>query len=222
MTAKPLVVFGAGELAEVACWYFEHDGGRRVAAFTIDGDWIASDTLAGKPVVEFTSIEAHYPPAAFDFFVAVGYSRVNGLREQKCLAALAKGYELASYVSPLATVAANAEIGWNAFVLEDCTIQPFVTIGNGVTLWSRAIIGHHVRIGDFVFISSNVMVAGGVKVGERTFIGVNSTINDHLTIGQRCVIGSASLVTKDLADESVVSAEAARLSPVPSRRLKGF
>jgi len=97
-----------------------------------------------------------------------------------------------------------------------------VTIGNGVTLWSGNHIGHHARVGDFAFISSHVVVSGGVKVGERTFIGVNSTINDHITIGQRCVIGSASLVTKDLADESVVSAEAARLSPVPSRRLKGF
>jgi len=126
MTAKPLVVFGAGELAEVACWYFEHAGGRQVAAFTIDGDRIVSDTVAGKPVVDFATIEAHHPPAEFDLFVAVGYSRVNGLRELKCLAARAKGYELASYVSPRASIVGNAEIGWNAFVLEDQQHHPAV------------------------------------------------------------------------------------------------
>ena len=109
---------------------------------------------------DFATIEAHHPPAEFDLFVAVGYSRVNGLRELKCLAARAKGYELASYVSPRASVVGNAEIGWNAFVLEDNTIQPFETIGNGVTLWSGNHIGHHARVGDFAFICSHVLVSG--------------------------------------------------------------
>ena len=134
----------------------------------------------------------------------------------------AKGYRLASYVSSHATVFGNVVSGWNCFILEDNTVQPFVRIGNGVTLWSGNHIGHHAAIGDFVFISSHVVISGGVMVGERTFIGVNSTTNDHISIGARCVIGSGSLITKDLADESVVSAEPAKLSPVPSRRLKGF
>ena len=95
-------------------------------------------------------------------------------------------------------------------------------IGNGVTLWSGNHIGHHASIGDFVFISSHVVISGGVTVGERSFIGVNATTNDHISIGARCVIGSGSLITKDVPQEGVLTAEPAKVSPVPSRRLKDF
>ena len=152
----------------------------------------------------------------------MGYSKINALRQTKCAQVQAKGYELASYISTRATVLPNATWGWNALILEDNTIQPFVHIGNGVTLWSGNHVGHHATIGDFAFISSHVVISGGVKIGERTFIGVNSTLNDHISIGARCVIGSGCLITKDVADEGVLTAEPAKLSPVPSRRLQGF
>lgn len=222
MTDKPLIVFGAGELAEVAAYYFTKDTGRRVEAFTVDGGHLKEGTFAGRPVIAFEEVDARFSPASHDLFVAVGYSRINALRQEKCEAARGKGYGLASYVSSRATMFDNVVYGWNCFILEDNTVQPFSRIGNGVTLWSGNHIGHHAVIGDFAFISSHVVISGGVKVGARTFIGVNSTTNDHIVIGERCVIGSASLVAKDLADESVVTSEPAKLSPVPSRRLKGF
>lgn len=222
MSAKPLVLFGAGELAEVAAYYFETDAQRRVAAFTVDAAHFKETSFIGRPVVPFEQVADEFAPTDHDLFVAVGYKGLNSLRQNKCNEAHLKGYQLESFVSSRASVAANATWGWNAFILEDNTVQPFVRIGNGVTLWSGNHIGHHSVIGDFVFISSHVVISGGVKVGERTFIGVNATTNDHVTIGARCVIGSGSLVTRDIPAEGVVAAEPAKLSPVPSRRLKGF
>jgi sugar O-acyltransferase (sialic acid O-acetyltransferase NeuD family) len=231
MTAKPLIIFGAGEIAEVAAFYFGHDGGhnnggRPVAAFTIDDDRVGAATFAGLPVVPLSEVATRFPASGYDAFVGVGYAKINALRQTKCLALQAQGYRLASYVSTRATVfpssTGGTTWGWNAFILEDNTVQPFVKIGNGVTLWSGNHIGHHAVIGDFAFVSSHVVISGGVTIGERTFIGVNSTLNDHITVGQRCVIGSGCLITKDVADEGVLTAEPAKLSPVPSRRLKGF
>jgi sugar O-acyltransferase (sialic acid O-acetyltransferase NeuD family) len=222
MTKRPLVLFGTGEIAEVAAFYFGHDGGREIAAFTVDDDRVTAASINGLPVVPLTDLEQRFPASDYDAFVAVGYSKINAVRQTKCNDLRVKGYALASYVSSRATVFPTAAWGWNAFILEDNTVQPFVRIGNGVTLWSGNHIGHHASIGDFAFISSHVVISGGVKIGERTFIGVNSTLNDHITIGARCVIGSGCLVTKDVCDEGVMTAEPAKLSPVPSRRLKGF
>lgn len=222
MSGRPVVIFGAGELAEVAAFYFREDAKREVAAFTVDGAKLAAPQFCGRPVVAMEEVTAAFAPATHDFFVAVGYSKINGLRQSKCKAALALGYPLTSYVSSRASLFSNVSIGWNAFILEDNTVQPFVTIGNGVTLWSGNHIGHHATIGDFVFISSHVVISGGVKVGARTFMGVNSTTNDHISIGERCVIGSGCLMTQDVADEGVMSAEPAKLSRVPSSRLRGF
>ena len=99
-------------------------------------------------------------------FVALSYAKLNAVRKEKYLAAKALGYRLASYVSPRATVLNDGRIGDNCFILEDNTIQPFVTIGNNVTLWSGNHIGHHSTIRDHCFIASHVVVSGGVEIGE--------------------------------------------------------
>jgi sugar O-acyltransferase (sialic acid O-acetyltransferase NeuD family) len=222
MAANPLIIFGAGEIADVANFYFNHDGNRNVDSFIVDDDYVRGDIFSGKPVVALSEVLGRFPPASFDAFVAVGYSKINALRQAKCELLIDMGYQLASYVSPQATILPNATWGWNCFILEDNTIQPFVKIGNGVTLWSGNHIGHHAQIDDFAFVSSHVVVSGGVSIGSRTFIGVNSTLNDHITIGQRCIIASGCLVTRDVPDEGVLTMTPAVLSPVPSRRLKGF
>ncbi|MEM7058119.1 MAG: acetyltransferase [Pseudomonadota bacterium] len=220
-STKPVVIFGSGELSEVAHYYFEKDSDRSVTAFTVDDDHLTEQTFCGKPVVPFEDLSNSHPPDAHDGFVAVGYSGLNKLRMDKCLAYRALDYDLASYVSSRANVLTE-HIGWNVFLLEDNTVQPFVRIGNGVTLWSGNHIGHHASIGDFAFISSHVVISGGVSVGERTFMGVNATTNDHISIGERCLIGSGALITKDVDDEGVLSAEPAKLSRVPSSRLRGI
>jgi sugar O-acyltransferase (sialic acid O-acetyltransferase NeuD family) len=223
MTGKPLILFGGDpELVEVAKFYFETDSDCEVAAVTMDSAYIKESSLLGLPVVPFEKIEKSHPASAYDMFVALSYSKVNANRRAKCEEALAKGYALTSYVSSRATTFATLSNGFNCFILEDNTIQPFAKIGNGVTLWSGNHIGHHSVIGDYCFVTSHVVVSGAVQVGEQTFLGVNATINDSVKIGRECVIGSGSLIAKDVADYSVLSAQPAELSRVPSNRLRGF
>src|SRR6185437_13788748 len=107
MTVKPLVIFGVGDMSEIATYYFEQLGNRQIAAFTVDGNMLAMSNFLGRRVVAFDEIEAHYPPASYDMFVAIAYSKVNGVRKHKCTDALSKGYALASYISPLAHVFDN-------------------------------------------------------------------------------------------------------------------
>jgi UDP-3-O-[3-hydroxymyristoyl] glucosamine N-acyltransferase len=100
------------------------------------------------------------------------------------------------------------------------TIQPFVTIGNNVTLWSGNHIGHHSRIGDNCFLTSHVVVSGGVEIGNNCFLGVNATIRDHIKIASHCVVGANTLILKDTQEKGVYIGNPAELSKVPSDRLK--
>ena len=219
---KRLVIFGTGDIAQLAHYYFTHDTGYEVAAFTVDAQYVGEGTFCGLPVVAFEEVAARHPPATHDMFVALAYAQLNALRRDKCAAAKALGYALATYVSPHATVLNEGRIGENCFILEDNTVQPFVTIGDNVTLWSGNHIGHHAQIGNHCFITSHVVISGGVRVGERTFIGVNSTVRDHVAIGAGCVIGAGSLILKDAADDTVYSAPAAELAKVPASRLRNL
>ena len=219
---KPLVIFGSGDIAQLAHHYFSTDSDYDIVAFTVDAEFIEDSEYCGLPVVPFENLTSSYPPNSYDLFIAVGYSKLNSIRKAKFLAAKEKGYSLASYISSRASILNDENIGENCFIFEDNTIQPFVTIGNNVTLWSGNHIGHHTVIHDHTFIASHVVVSGGVKIGEQCFIGVNATLRDHITIGVRCVIGAGALMLADAEPEGVYNGTATERAKVPSTRLRGI
>jgi sugar O-acyltransferase (sialic acid O-acetyltransferase NeuD family) len=217
---KPLVIFGIGEIGELACHYFRTDSGRRVDGFTVDGAYVKEARFQGLPVIAFEDLAAAFPPDTHDIFVAVSYTKLNAIRREKYLAAKAAGYGIASYVSTRATVLNGGRIGENCLILEDNTVQPFVTIGNNVTVWSGNHLGHHSTIRDHCFLASHVVVSGGVEIGESCFIGVNVTLRDHIRVGERCVLGAGALLLEDAEAGGVYVGQATERSRVPSSRLR--
>lgn len=217
---KPLVIFGSGDIAQLAHYYFSTDSDYDIVAFTVDAAYIQDTTFCDLPVVAFENVAALYPPDQYDFFVALSYSKLNAIRKQKYLAAKALGYRLVSYISSRASVLNQGAIGDNCFIFEDNTIQPFVKLGNNITLWSGNHIGHHSVIRDHTFIASHVVVSGGVEIGEQCFIGVNATLRDHIKIGDKCVLGAGTLLLADAEPEGVYIGTATERAQVPSTRLR--
>jgi sugar O-acyltransferase (sialic acid O-acetyltransferase NeuD family) len=217
---KPVVIFGTADIAMLAHYYFSTDSDYRVVAFTADAAYIGGREFCGLPVVPFDEVATSHPPKTHELFVALSYSKLNAVRKEKYLAAKTMQYRLASYVSSRATVLNGGKIGDNCFILEDNTIQPFVTIGSNVTLWSGNHIGHHSTIRDHCFIASHVVVSGGVEIGESCFIGVNATLRDHIKVGERCVIGAGALLLADAEPEGIYIGPATERSRVPSTKLR--
>lgn len=215
-----VIIFGTGEISEVAYFYLKNDSPHQVEAFTLDKEYIDNDHFCNLPIIPFDKVEKLYPPNEFTMFIAVGYSKLNFLRTNKYKEAKSKGYRLISYISSKATVWSNLSNLENCFILEDNTIQPFVSIGNNVTLWSGNHIGHHVKIGDNCFISSHVVISGGTEIGQNCFIGVNATIRDHIKIAENNIIGAGVTILKDTQANEVYIAEGTNPSKVPSYRVK--
>ncbi len=219
---KPLIIFGSGDIAQLAHFYFSSDSEYEVVAFTVDAAYLKEASFCGLPIVAFDEIAEAFAPDAYHLFVALSYTKINAVRKEKYLAAKAMGYRLASFISSRATVLNGGRIGENCFIFEDNTIQPFVSIGNNVTLWSGNHIGHHSTIRDHCFIASHVVVSGGVEIAEQCFIGVNATLRDHIKIGERCVIGAGALLLADAEAEGVYLGTATERARVPSTRLRGI
>lgn len=218
--SRDLLIFGTGDIAQLAHHYFSRDSQYTVRGFAVDSAYLKEDVFEGLPVVPFEEATHHFAPAQVDCFIALSYSGLNALRMERYLKAREMGYRMASYVSSRATVLTDEPIGDNCFILEDNTVQPFVRIGNNVTLWSGNHIGHHSVIHDHCFLASHIVVSGGVEIGERCFIGVNATLRDHIRIGDRCVIGAAAVMLADAEAEGVYMATATERSRVPSTRLR--
>jgi len=217
-----VIIFGLGNISEIAHFYLSQDKQYDVVAFCVDAEYKECDSFLGLPVVSFETVEEAYPIENHAMFIPLSYAKVNQLRQQKYEEAKAKGYSFISYISPDATVASNATIGENCFIFEDNTIQPFVTIRDNCILWSGNHIGHHSIIQSHCFIASHVVISGGVEVGESTFIGVNATVRDHINIGKSNVIGAGALILGDTEDKKVYITQATEVSRVPSNRLRGI
>lgn len=217
---KPLVIFGTGDIAQLAHYYFSSDSNYEAVAFTVDAAYITTNEFCGVPVVPFDEVAKLYSPDTHAIFIALSYAKLNQIRKEKYLAAKELGYQFASYVSSHATVLNDGRIGDNCFILEDNTIQPFVTIGNNVTLWSGNHVGHHSTIHDHCFIASHVVISGGVEIKESCFIGVNVTLRDHIKVGEKCVIGAGALLLNDAEPEGVYIGTATERSKVPSTKLR--
>ena len=86
------------EMAELAKFYFDNDSCHQVVAFTVDDAFIDGDQFQCLPLVPFSEVTRRYPPDAFDMYVALSYSKMNRLRQDKYEQAKAAGYELVSYV----------------------------------------------------------------------------------------------------------------------------
>ena len=167
-------------------------------AFTVDADFVSDlPEFEGRPVVAFEDLAASHPPGEYGLFIALSYSSMSRLREEKFVAATASGYDLLTYVSPQCTYRSQFAPGKNCFIFEDNTIQPFVRIGNNVTLWSGNHIGHHSSIHDHVFVSSHVVISGHCVVEPHCFLGVNSTVAHGVRVADGTLLGAGAVLTKD-------------------------
>jgi sugar O-acyltransferase (sialic acid O-acetyltransferase NeuD family) len=218
-SGKRVVVFGDGQVATLAHFYLTHDSPHEVVAFTVDADRIKDASFLGQPVVSFQDVGALYPADRFSMFIAVGYPRVNKVREEKYERAKEMGYDLISYISTKSTIWPDAVIGDNCFVMEGNVIQPFVEIGNDVVIWAGCHIGHHTVIMDHCFVSSHTVIAGNVTVEPNCFFGVNSSIRNGITIARESVIGAGAVIMKDTEERGVYIAPAPQLLSMSSDRL---
>jgi sugar O-acyltransferase (sialic acid O-acetyltransferase NeuD family) len=214
-----IVVFGAGEIAEVAKVYLDAHSQDRIVGFTVDAAFRRSDSFQGLPLVAWEELEQRFPPDQVKLLGPLSYRRLNEFRRDRHLQGKARGYAFASFIHP-ATHVYTSEIGENCFVLEANVIQPFVRIGAGVMMWSGNHIGHHVEIGDYCFLSSHVGLGSGVRLGECCFLGGKVGIDSGVKIGDRCFLGGGAVVKKNLPAESVVPGPADAVAPYPSSRIK--
>jgi sugar O-acyltransferase (sialic acid O-acetyltransferase NeuD family) len=206
-----VLIFGAGDIARLAHFYFTRDSPHEVVGFAVDRGFRTVPELSGLPVFEFDDALERFPPSSCAMFVALSYARMNRVRAEKFYRAKELGYSLVSYVSSRSTYLSESLPGENCFILENNTVQPFVTIGDNVTLWSGNHIGHDSVIDDHCFITSHVVVSGNVRVRPYCFIGVNATLRNSITVAEQSLIGAGAVIMKDTRPKGVYLASRADL-----------
>jgi len=201
-----VIIFGVKDLAELAWYYLTNDSDQEVVAFSVNSNFIPENkSFQCLPVIDFNNIQNEMPPADYSFFAPMTHKGMNKEREKIYNEIKEKGYKLISYISSRTTIYDKSKVGDNCFILEDNTIQPFVTIGSNTVLWSGNHIGHHSRIGDHVFITSHVVISGNCIIEPYCFVGVNAAVKERTTLGEGSFIAMSTCITKDTEPYSIYS-----------------
>ncbi|HEU0135917.1 MAG TPA: acetyltransferase [Flavobacterium sp.] len=217
---KKLIIFGITELAQLAHFYFTHDSDFEVVAFTLNDQYIQSDSFLGLPVVPFEDIEQRFPPNDFWMYIAIGYTQINERRKTKYFEAKVKGFRLASYVSSKSTSWPDLEVGDNTLIMEDNTIMPFCKIGSNNLVFVNNIFSHHSVFKDHITLTSHCAIGGNSIIENQAFFGMNCTTRSDLTIGEGSIIGSAANVVKNVEPFSVMIGNPAKPNGQDSRDIK--
>jgi sugar O-acyltransferase (sialic acid O-acetyltransferase NeuD family) len=216
---KPLIIVGAGNFASIVEIYFNEFYEKEIVAFAVSQKLIDKSSFQNRSIVILENIQNDFPPSKFDIFVAIGYKKMNRIRESIYSDLLKMGYNLISFIHPEVKIWKSTNIGKNCFIFENNVIQPFTKIGNNSILWSGNHIGHHSEIGDNVFVSSHVVISGNCKIGDNSFIGVNSCFHDGVQVGKFALVGAGSIISKDVLDKAVYAPDVTKPHSVNTDRL---
>ncbi|MBI1822711.1 MAG: acetyltransferase [Nitrospirae bacterium] len=214
-----ILIFGNKSTARETFFYFKYFSSDEVAGFTVDKEYVESDTLFGLPVLPFDNIDTIFSPKEYRMVIAVGYLQSNRLREERYNQSKKLGYNLINFISPKAVMHPETQIGDNCIIGHFTVVSPDAKIGNNVIISSGCVISHDVIVGDHCFFSPGVSIAGSVKIGSGSFLGTNATVRNKVSIGKECVIGAGAIILSDAKDRGVYVAEPATLIPISSNEL---
>ncbi len=217
--SKKVVIFGGGETALLAYEYLTHDSPYEVVAFSMDAEFIESDSLMGLPVLPIAEVVKRFPPSEYSGFVAASSTKLNRVRKGLYDKVKNISYELVSYVSSRAFVWPNVKVGDNCFIMEDNTLQPFTEIGNNVVMWSGNHLGHRSIVRDDCFISSHCVISGFCDIGKGSFLGVNCTIEHDVCIGEDNFIGAGALIRKNTEKGAFYQIQQTEVAKISAYRL---
>jgi len=205
----PLLIFGAGTLARLACLEAEDNSTYEVIGFVVDDSLMAADRFLDRPVHTWSAARVRFASHTVAMHCAIGYRTM--LRRAAVFDQVkAAGFGCVSLVSVQAHVSRHAELGENCFVMAGAVIEPGARLGPNNMVWSNATVCHDCTIGSHNFIAAGATLGGHVTLGDRNFLGFGSVVRERKRVGNNVLIGAQSLVLEDAKDLSVYLGSPAR------------
>ncbi len=215
---KKIVIFGNGNLSDVLFYYIKKLNIGEVIGFTVDDNFLSSDSHLELPLVSFEKIERKFSPDVCELLIPLSPNKMNKLRENKFKEAKYKGYALLNFIHP-SVINESLGVGENNIIFEDVILQPYSKIGNNNIIWSGSYIGHHVTVNDNNWISAGTVIGGESKIKNNCFIGINCSIKNNLILEDETFIGMGLAINRNTKPKEVFTGASAIAHKITSDKL---
>lgn len=216
--AEPIIIFGVGETSQTIYNYVSECDDFIVKGFTASKDYIKNCTnIFDLPVYPFETIEKILEPSKYSIVIGISFTGLNTLRENIFLQAKAKGFKVATYISPNSYVSKTAIIKEGVFIYDNVSINHNCVIEENSVICSGTVISHSSKIGKNVFIAPNCSIGGFAEIGNNNFIGIGCTIIDKIKTTDNVILSAGSLLTTNALNSNVYKGFPAKDSGINSK-----
>lgn len=102
----------------------------------------------------------------------------------------------------------QVKIGRGVIIMPGCLMMA----AGGITIDDDAMLAANVQLisNNHDLYERNIITCRPIRIGRRAWIGAGATILPGVTIGENAVVGAASVVTHDVAPDTIVAGNPAR------------
>lgn len=171
-------------------------------------DNVTMRVIDGVEVYTFKEVLASFNKGDLEFIVATGEPA-----SRKTLYEKLNHYELKyiSIMDPNFILSRFSSVAKGTIIHRGAVVTCNVHIEEGCLINKQVTIGHDVTVGKYSVISPNATIGGNVTIGSSCYIGSGAIIRDGIKVGKNSIIGMGAVVLHDVASNSVMVGNPAKL-----------
>lgn len=206
-----IVILGTTMFSSQLCEILKREG-IEIVAYTVDKEYIDSDSFCNLPVFPFEELEHCVDTSEIDIAITIGYIHMNDVRKAKYLECKRRGFNVFTFISKEAQVYTE-KIGEGSIIMPKSYVGPFSQIGNCCVIWPGVVLAHHNKLDDYNWVASCCCFGGGASSGKNCFLGLGCTIRNEIELADYTFIGAQTYIGKDTIPHAAYLGVPARQIP---------
>ncbi len=192
------VIVGGGGFGRETAWMIQELGGRVAGFFD---DYLPEGVQVDQVPVMGSVAQLNEQTERLNVVVAIADPQAR----QKVVSRLHNPLlRFPNVVHPTARLGFNNKMGKGCIVTAGVICTTHVSLGDFVIVNLGTTIGHDTTIGSYSSLMPQAAIAGNVRVEMGVFVGSHACVLQQRRLGARCTVGAGAVVTRDVAEGTIV------------------
>ncbi|NLR61850.1 acetyltransferase [Chitinophaga polysaccharea] len=194
---KPLILIGGGGHAKSCIDVIEVEDSFYIEGI-LDLKERVGEKVLGYDIIGTEDLLEELRDRNYSFFISVGQIESAMIRRQIWNRLRAIGAQIATVISPGASVSKHAKISAGTIVMHGARINAGAELGFNNIINTNAVIEHDTIVGNHCHISTQSIINGSCRISDEVFIGSGAVVLQGVEITSNVTVGASTLVNKPI------------------------